>query len=418
MAILINTILAACSTPDPAGSVTVLGFWTATDGEQQSFNKVLDQFQRETGVVVYYQGARALNEELASEVQNGRPPDIVIVPSPGQMLKYKNQLHSLNDVIEKSGLDEYIKQWPEVQKLGTSNLYGVVVKASLKSIIWYDPRKRPEPEVQTWDQLVSLGETIAQAGGRPWCLGMGSTPISGWPGTDWIADILLHQFGTDIYQQWTSGNLSWTSPQVKKAWQEWGRIAAATGATSALWTDWEDTGRQMFTNPPGCYWDHQPSFITASYQSDKNDNPKPGKDFDFFPFPAGAAGGVFTVSADMAAMFHDTPQARKLIKYLATADAQKIWPHSGGGGLSANKNVHQDIYPDNISQKISGDLINAKTLCYDAADSMPPTMEDALYHAVLAYLSDPNQLDQILNELDKVRQQTQKEWLTIPCGHQ
>ncbi|MGH3826976.1 MAG: ABC transporter substrate-binding protein [Pseudonocardiaceae bacterium] len=421
MAILVNTILAACATPGSAGSVRVLGYWTATDGERQSFDKVLKKFEQDTGVKVNYQGTRALDEELASEVQNGDPPDIAILPSPGEMRQYlnKNELHSLDNVIEQPARDEYIKQWPEVQKLGTDSLYGVVVKVNLKSIIWYDPSKRPEPAVQTWDQLAALGATIAKTGGRPWCIGMGSTPISGWPGTDWIGDILLHQSGTDTYQQWASGKLSWTSPQVKKAWQEWGTIATTAGSASALWTDWTDAGRQMFTNPPGCYLNYQPSFITANYQGDRTEEQKPGVDFDFIPFPAGAADGVFQVSADMAAIFHDTPQAEQLIKYLARPDAQTIWPHSGGGGLSANKKVHPDVYPDSISKKFSSDLINAKTLCYDAADSMPPTMEDAFYHAVLAYLSDPNKLDQILGELDKVRQGiAPAEWLTTPCGHQ
>ncbi|MEO7195119.1 MAG: ABC transporter substrate-binding protein [Pseudonocardiaceae bacterium] len=420
MAILANTILAACSTPDSAGSVSVLASWTDADGEQQSFEKVLKQFRQDTGVQFIYQGTRSMNDDLSSRVQNGTPPDIAILPSLGDLHQYLNQnkLHSLNDVIEEPDRDEYIKQWPEVQRLGTDSLYGVVVKASLKSIIWYDPRQRPEPEVQTWDQLVALGETIAKTGGRPWCLGMGSTPVSGWPGADWIEDILLHQFGTGVYQQWASGNLPWTSPQVKKAWQEWGTITTAAGSRSALLTDWTDAGGPMFTNPPGCYLDHQPSFIMTIYRNNRNENLKPGTDFDFFPFPAGAADGNFKVSADVAAMFNNTPQARKLIKYLATAKAQAIWPHSGGGAFSVNKKVNQDVYPDGVSKKISSDLINAKTLCYGAADSMPPTMSEAFRRAVLAYLSDPNQLDQLLDELDTIRKQTRTEWLAIPCGHQ
>lgn len=416
--ILINAILAACSTLDPAGSVSVLGSWN--DTEAQDFQKVLDQFQQDTGVKVYYQGTRALDEDLAAEVQNDTPPDMSISPSLGDLRHYlkNNKLHSLDDVIDKPERDLYIKQWPEVQKLGTNSLYGVVVKASLKSIIWYDPKQRPEPAVQTWDQLVTRGETIAKTGGRPWCMGMGSTPISGWPGTDWIQDILLHQFGREIYQQWASDKLPWTSQEVKKAWQEWGIITATTGPLPSLLTDWSDAGSPMFKNRPGCYWDHQPSSIITRYQNYPGETLTPGKDFDFFPFPAGVADGAFQVSADMAVMFNDTPQARKLIKYLATAKAQAIWPHIGDGAFSVNKKVNQGVYPDDVSKKISAALTNAKTLCYSASDSMPTAMRDAFYRAVLEYLSDPSRLDKILDELDEVRQGIPPgEWLTIPCGH-
>ena len=415
--ILINAILTACSTPDSAGSVSVLASWTGV--EQQNFREVLDRFQRNTGVRVDYQGTRALDEALASRVQNDTSPDIAISPSLGDLHHYlsANKLQSLNDVIKNPERDAYIKQWPEVQKLGTDSLYGVVVKASLKSIIWYDPKQRPEPEVQTWDQLVAQGAAIAKTGGRPWCMGMGSTPISGWPGTDWIQDILLHEFGTDIYQQWASGKLPWTSQQVKKAWRDWGTITATTEPRSSLLTDWSDAGLPMFMNPPGCYFDHQPSSIVTNYQGYGGGTPKPGEDFDFSPFPAGVTDGAFQVSADIAVMFHDTPQTRLLIKYLATAKAQAIWPHIGGGAFSVNKKVNQGAYPDVISKKIAATLTNAKTLCYSASDTMPTDMRDAFYRAVLEYLSDPNQLDQILDELDKVRLvEVPGEWLTIPCG--
>ncbi|MGH3868578.1 MAG: ABC transporter substrate-binding protein [Pseudonocardiaceae bacterium] len=420
MAILINAILAACSTPDPAGSVIVLGPWN--DREKKDFLKVLDQFTHDTHVQVSYQGTRALDEDLAAEVQNDTPPDISISPSLGDLRHYlnTNHLHSLNNVIENPERDTYIKQWPEVQKLGTNNLYGVVVKVNLKSIIWYNLRQRPEPEVQTWEQLVAQSETIAKTGGRPWCMGMGSTPISGWPGTDWIGDILLHQFGTDSYQQWASGKLPWTSQQVKKAWQEWGKITATTGPRSSLLTDWHDAGIPMFRNPPGCYFDHQASFIISSYQNYKNykgETLTPGDDFDFVPFPAGVADGAFQVSADLAVMFHDTPQARQLIRYLATAKAQAIWPHIGDGAFSVNKKVNRGVYLNNVSKKISAELTNANTLCYSASDSMPTAMRDAFYRAVLEYLGDPNQLDQLLDELDEVRRGIPPgEWLTIPCG--
>jgi alpha-glucoside transport system substrate-binding protein len=176
----------------------------------------------------------------------------------------------------------------------------------------------------------------------------------------------------------------------------------------------------MFTNPPGCYLDHEPSFIISSYQNYSGETLKPlkpGENFDFFPFPASIADRAFQVSADIAVMFHDTTQARQLIKYLTTAKAQAIWPHIGGGAFSVNKEVNRGVYPDGVSKKISAELSNSSTLCYSASDSMPTAMRDAFYRAVLEYLGDPSQLDHLLDELDEVRQVIPPgEWLTIPCG--
>lgn len=412
---LVNAILTACSAPGSAGSVSVLGPWSGE--EEKDFKQVLDAFTRETGVQYTYQGTRALYEVLLSGVQKGTPPDIAILFSPGELGQYQHsgKLHTLDDVIAPLQ-GEYSKQWLTLQRLGTNNLYGVVIKANLKSIIWFNPHVA-HPTIQTWDQLVAFADTIAKTGGTPWCMGMVSTPTSGWPGTDWIEDILMRQFGTDIFQQWASGTLPWTSPQIRKSWEDWGRITATEGSRSTLLTEVVDEGRPMFTNPPGCFLDHDPSFMTVNYQT-YDGSPKPGTDFDFFEFPAfGSNGGQFEVSADMASMFNDTPQARQLIKYLATEKAQKIWPRTGGGAFSVNRKVELNVYPDDVSKRIAHDLTTADTLCFDAADLMPATMRNAFYRAVLEYLSDPTQLDQLLKELDGVRLGIpQGEWLKIPCG--
>ncbi|MCA1670834.1 MAG: extracellular solute-binding protein [Actinobacteria bacterium] len=424
--LILNISLGACSTMGSAGSVTMLGPWSGT--EEANFNKVLDNFERETGIQVSYRNTRALNQVLSSDVQRGAPPDIAILSSPNELVQYvpSGALKPLDDVIELPQ-DAYSKWWLGLQKLGTEKLYGVVVKVNLGSLVWFNKNRFTGPEPETWDELVARGQSLAGPQGSPWCLGMGDTPSSGWPGTDWIEDILLRQSGTDIYRQWSHGSLPWTSPEVRRAWETWGTITAPTGSGSALLTDFQDEGIPMFTNPPGCFFHHQPSFIMnfyQDYQTEAGATPKAGTDFDFFPLPrfgdqAGdPASTAYKVSADLATMFNDTPQARQLIRYLATDEAQRIWPAiPGGGAFSADKNVGLGVYSDDVSRRIATELTSAGTLCYDGAALMPDTMNSAFSRAVLEYLSDPGQLNSLLEELDKVRQGlVPDEWLDFPCG--
>jgi len=60
-------------------------------------------------------------------------------------------------------------------------------------------------------------------------MGFEDSSSSGWPGTDWIEDILLHQSGPKYYDQWVAGTLPWTSEQVVRAWQAFGEIANTPG---------------------------------------------------------------------------------------------------------------------------------------------------------------------------------------------
>ena len=79
------------------------------------------------------------------------------------------------------------------------------------------------------------------------------------------------------------------------------RPSAGREATPAWYTvepgpNWSPTtawpGQPMFTSPPGCYLDHEASFITAFYAQDRlggaagrDAHPRPRTDFDFVPFP-------------------------------------------------------------------------------------------------------------------------------------
>ena len=159
--------------------------------------------------------------------------------------------------------------------------------------------------------------------------------------------------------------------------------------TPALFIDFGDAARPMFANPPGCILEHQASFMMGfyqDYQDGAGNRPRPGVDFDFFPFPASGlqnADKPLRASTDLAGMFNDTPQARELIHYLATEKSQRIWPGiASSSAFTANKNVSPNVYGDDVSKRIAGILRSAHTLCLNAGDLMPATMRNAYQRAV------------------------------------
>jgi alpha-glucoside transport system substrate-binding protein len=168
----------------------------------------------------------------------------------------------------------------------------------------------------------------------------------------------------------------------------------------------------MFGSPPGCYLDHEGSFITGFYTQDwlgspgSGARPQPGTDFRFVPFPELTAAGQGTeeVAGDLLGMFHDTPAARKLIGYLTTPQAQQAWiSRPGSGAISVNRLVPLSDYPDVVSRDLAENLTRATDVRFDASDSMPQAMQNAFYGAVLEYLDSPGQLKAILRGLDQVR---------------
>jgi alpha-glucoside transport system substrate-binding protein len=403
--------LEAAGGQEIGGSVSVLAVWGGS--EQDSFLAMVKPFEDATGVKVEYTGTRDLNAVLTTRVQGGNPPDVAGLPGPGQMAQYAQQgnLVDLSQVLDMSTFgDQYAKTWID---LGTvdGKLAGIFIKASVKGLMWYDPKVWQANNYQipqTWDDMMQLSQQIADGGNTPWCVALESGAASGWPGTDWLEDIVLRQAGPDVYSQWYQGQIPWTSPEIKKAWETWGQIVADPkmvygGSNTMLTTNFGNVGDPLFTDPPGCYMAHQASFITDFFVQNTPDV-KPVEDFDFFGFPPFDPNSPVSteMAGDLFGMFNDTPQARALIKYLVTPEAQAIWVQRGGA-VSPNKAVPLSEYPDQLSAKAAEQLTSAEIAVFDASDLMPEAMNNAFWQAVLNYVQNPQDLDNILQNLDSVQ---------------
>jgi alpha-glucoside transport system substrate-binding protein len=393
------------------GRVSVLGTWSGS--EQDSFMAMVQPFIDQTGTQVDYEGTRDLNAVLTTRVQGNNPPDLAGLPGPGPMADFARQgkLVDLSSIVDQQAMrDEYAPTWIQ---LGTvdNKLVGIFIKAATKGSIWYDPKTLQRfsngQNPKTWDDLTRMTQQIQQSGATPWCVGLESGSASGWPGTDWIEDLVLRQSGPDVYQSWYQGKQAWASPELRNAFQAFGQViadgSAYGGRQFILSTNFGDAGNPLFTNPPGCYLHHQLSAITDFFTK-ANPSLQPGQDFSYFPFPDINAqySGSLEAAGDLFGMFKDTPQARQLIEYLTTPEAQAIWVKRGGA-LSPNKRVTADQYPDEISRNQAQDLVNAKTVVFDASDQMPDAMNQAFFTAILNFVQNPGNLDSILSDLDRTR---------------
>ncbi len=393
------------------GTVSVIGTWGGS--EQDSFMAMVAPFQNATGAQVQFTGTRDLNAVLTTQVQGGNPPDLAGLPGPGQMTEFARQgkLVDLSGVLDVNTYKQnYSQSWID---LGTvdGKLVGVFAKAATKGLIWYDPKVWQAKGFQvpkTWDELMSLSKQMASTGTTPWCEGLESGAASGWPGTDFLEDIVLRQSGVDTYNKWWQGTITWSSPEITKAWQTWGTIVADPkmvygGANTVLTTNFGDAGNGLFSNPPRCYMFHQASFITDFFVKG-TPGIQPGTDFNFFPFPGfgNANDNSLVAAGDLFGMFRDTPQSRALLKYLVTPEAQDIWVKRGGA-ISPNKQVPLDTYPDVLSKQSAQLLTSAQTTVFDGSDLMPDAMQSAYYKAILDFVQNPNNLNSALSNLDQVQ---------------
>jgi alpha-glucoside transport system substrate-binding protein len=329
------------------------------------------------------------------------------------LTRFANQgkVKDLTNVLPASFKSEYAKVWVD---LGTVNgkLVEVFSWAAIKGLVWYNPKTwtaKGYTVPKTWDDMIALQSKMSANGDKPWCMAVESGAASGWAGSDFHKEIALSTVGPDVYDKWWLGKQTWTSPEIKSTWTTFGQILGPGdanvygGGNFIVNTAFGDVGNPMFANPPKCMMLNQASFITSFFQK-ANPNLKAGEDYQFFPLPdvKSTYAGAHVGAADAWSLFTDKPQAKELMKYLVTAEAQSIWVKKGGK-LSPNNKTALTDYPDDLTRSIAKILLEAKIFRYDAGDLMPADMKQAYWTAILDFIKDQSKLDSILARLDAVQ---------------
>ncbi|MEV5338870.1 extracellular solute-binding protein [Streptomyces sp. NPDC052676] len=356
------------------GTVTLLASWTGREAAEFE-ERVVEDFEDTYGIDVVYQGSSALSQVLAADIAAGSPPDVVVVPGPGELLTYAadGRLRPLDGLFAP---EQYDEMWaPRVPgRTGTLHTYWLPIKTSLKSMVWYTGDKPTAP---------SAGDP------EKWCLGMEDGAASGWPGTDWIEDILLQQAGPEQYEKWVNGTLPWTHDDVREAWRTFGEMAgagdrerAARLLTTGFGADCATTGRL----------EHQGSFRAGHWRAAGGDYVPSA---EVIP-GAGSDAGAWEVSGDLAALLTDNPDARQLIRHLADP-ATDLPDHTVN--RAAAPGPGQDTIEARIDRTLRED---GPTRCWDASDAMPRTLRDAFHQAVLRHLVEPDTLDDRLRQLQRL----------------
>ena len=379
-----------------AAEVTVMHGWPAQQGE--AFEKIVNAFMvkhPDVKVIVEVVG-RDRPAYLATRLAAGNPPDMTLHPWLGLQAEWarNNQIVSLEGQVDPSGILDALKPLGYVN----DKLYGLFVFPNIKSLVWYNKRqfeRKGYNPPRSWDEMLTLSKKIIDDGGTPWAVGLESGAASGWPGTDWIEDIMLRSAGPQIYDQWVNHEIPWTHPAVRRAFKYFGQIVLSPnyvlgGPTGALMTNFGDSPSALFTNPPRAFMHRQATFIQGFIRK-QNPDLIAGKDYDIFPFPPIAPSAAeqvpILVAGDVVNCFTRRPEVIKFAKFLISKEAQEIWVKELGE-LSSNKNTNLALFSNPITRKAWHILSNATISRYDASDMMPGAVGNgSFWSGVLDYVS-------------------------------
>jgi alpha-glucoside transport system substrate-binding protein len=368
-------------------------------------------FEDATGIDIKYEGTRDVNAVLQTRLEGGNPPDVVSNPSAGQMrsLAANGDLVALDDILN---IDAVKEDFPEgLINLATvdGQLYGLFFNSAVNNLVWYDPRHYEGPHpAETLDELLGFARQEADAGRTPFCVGLESGAASGWPGAGWIEQLLLTQSGPDAFDSLVAGDLTWSSPEVKQAFETFGSVVTdpkmvAGGPTAVLTTSFDTSPQGLVAKQPACSLHVQADFL-GNLLATAVPGVEPVRDIDFYQFPAGDAAEdkAVVTSGEMIGAFKDTPQTQALMRYVASP---AFGPMVAGTGqwIGANQQTTADAYTTPLSKKAAEVYANAKVVRYTAQNSISIELSQAFLKAVMGYVEDPDSLDDQLKQLDEIR---------------
>lgn len=360
-------------------------YTSIVEPEQQTQVDSYVPFEECTGVTVEYEGSREFEAQLLVRIQAGNAPDIAYLPQPGLL---KTIVQDFPDEIvpapeaTTANVDEFFTEgWKEYGSVD-GTFYAAPLGANAKSFVWYSPAMFEDAgyEVpETWDDMMDLSQQIVDDGAMPWCAGVESGDATGWPGTDFIEDVVLRTAGPDVYDQWVNHEIPFNDPQIVEAWDTAGEIlkndefvnAGLGGVDSIATTPWTDAGYPILD---GTCWMHRAANFYATQWPEGTEVAEDGDVYAFYLPTNQTDIKPVLGGAEFVAAFDERPEVQAFQTYLSSADwaNAKAKATPMGGWVSANNGLD----PENLAtdfDKLSAEILSNpdSVIRFDASDLMP-----------------------------------------------
>lgn len=386
-------------------------FGPFVDADQVNFETSIKEFEEKTGIDIQYEGSKEFEATINIRVDGGNAPDIADFPQPGLLasIAKTGKVIDLTPILDQDKLkSNYNQSWLDMATMEGKDgqiMAGIWNRSNVKSLVWYPKKQFEEAGYQipeTWEELMALTEQIAKDGDPAWAIGIESGAATGWTATDWVEDIMLRTTTPENYDKWVSGELPFTSPEVKHAVEKMSEIwmnpdYVYGGTKSIVTTAFGDAPAPMFDNPPKAWLHRQANFITSFFPEGN----KIDEDYDWFYLPSidEQYGKPVLVAGDIYAMFNDRPEVRAVMEFFTTGESIKSWVQSGGV-IAPMNDAPLDWYSSESDRRMAQLVQEASTLRFDGSDLMPGKVgAGTFWKGMTDYVSGAATLDKALEQI-------------------
>jgi alpha-glucoside transport system substrate-binding protein len=358
-------------------------YTTIISPEAELFQESFVEFEDCTGISINWNGSKEFEAQLPVRVAGGTAPDLAVFPQPGLLaaMVETGEMVAAPEAVATSVTENWTPDW---KNYGTvdGTFYAAPLGANVKSFVWYSPKTFADNGWDiptTWDELLSLSDTIAATDVQPWCAGFESGDATGWVATDWMEDLMLRFQDADTYDAWVSHDMAFNDDKVLEVIGEAGKILKNpdyVGDVPSIATTSFQTGGAGIVDG-SCAMHRQASFIGGILVADQGATIVTPEDTDVeggittFYFPGVTADNKPALGGgEFVGAFADRPEVAAVQHYLTTPE----WANAKaalGGWFSANLGLDTANVADPVNKVAVEILQNASVFRFDASDLMP-----------------------------------------------
>jgi alpha-glucoside transport system substrate-binding protein len=356
-----------------------------TGQQSDDFQAVVKPWAEKNGITIKFSPTSNFNQLINTRVQGNQLPDIAIFPQPGIMksIAKGGHLADLSSVLDMNDISKNMLEGAVKAGQGEDGKqYAVLISSNIKSIVYYPKQAAQAAGItqppQTFDQLMQLTNTIAATGTTPWCLGLGAESATGWPATDWVEDLMLINYGPDVYNQWVDHTVKFNDPKVLDVLNQFEQLVLADGhvnggRAAAASNPFGTAGNVMFDNPPGCYMYRQGNFLAQPGFFPDNVVKNLDSSVGVFAMPGKtAADKPVEGGGDMAGLFSaKNDSAKKVLQYLTSTEFQNAAIARSDSYMAPRTDADLSGYKSETAKNFAEIQNSATEWVFDGSDQMP-----------------------------------------------
>ena len=360
------------------------------------FEEELKHIENNTGLKIKYEIHSDIETHLI-ENQNLRI-DIAIIPNPqgAVSLGERDIVKSIGSILNEEKLNNYFST--HLQEITTSKNtnknYGAFFRLFPNSMIWYSIEKYEaigSPEFETYEDILNYTKNYSKEGKNLWCLDIESGASTGWIATNWLEDLILSEYGSDIYDNWSNQDIVSSSDAILNSINNIGKLVFTENAIYGtnkriVRKEFRNNYNNLLNENVDCVFSWGGHYASFYMPQDKQF----GKDFDFFKFPSTNNTNSMVGIGDVITVLNYSNSTQEVFNAIIDESFGQNWMNKPDATYIPANKLNQNLIANPLTEKeakLIKQSLNENTFRYDASELMERKIgADSLWVALSNYI--------------------------------